>query len=93
MAYLRTKNVDGHRYHQLVEGYREDGKVKQRVLTHLGTYESVNEALKGLPRSKADRRRMLPYYPKKMQPGTRRRIEQDERRLENLRKLRERRVA
>jgi hypothetical protein len=93
MAYLRTKNVGGRRYHQLVEGYREDGKVKQRVLAHLGRYESVEEALKELPRSIALRRRVLPRYPKKMQPGMLRRIEQDERRLQNLRKLRERGAA
>ncbi len=50
MAYVRKKKVDGREYHQLVESYREDGKVRQRVLAHLGRYATVDEALDGLPR-------------------------------------------
>jgi hypothetical protein len=32
-------------YYQLVEGYREDGKVRQRVLAHLGRFSTPEEAL------------------------------------------------
>lgn len=43
MPYIRTKNIKGHPYRYLVEGYREGGKVKQRTLKYLG-------AAPGLPR-------------------------------------------
>jgi DNA (cytosine-5)-methyltransferase 1 len=36
MAYIRTKNISGQTYRFLVEGYREEGKVKQRTLKYLG---------------------------------------------------------
>jgi hypothetical protein len=50
MAYVRQKVVrkDGreYRYYQLVEAYREPdtGKVRQRVLKHLGKFDSVEDA-------------------------------------------------
>ena len=44
MAFVRTKDVYGHKYYQLVESYREDGKVRQRVLAHLGESASLEEA-------------------------------------------------
>lgn len=43
MPYIRTKNIKGHSYRYLVEGYRESGKVKQRTLKYLG-------AAPGLPK-------------------------------------------
>jgi DNA repair exonuclease SbcCD nuclease subunit len=45
LAFYRTKRVRGKEYRQLVENYRdESGKHKQRVLAHLGRYETVEEA-------------------------------------------------
>jgi hypothetical protein len=48
LAYVRTRKVPGpngpYTYYQLVEGYREDGKVKQRVLRHLGRFDSIEAA-------------------------------------------------
>jgi len=41
MAYVRKKG----KYHYLVEGYREGGKVKQRVLAYLGEHETVESLL------------------------------------------------
>jgi hypothetical protein len=38
MAFIRKKTVNGKEYAQVVENYREEGKVRQRVLLHLGTY-------------------------------------------------------
>jgi hypothetical protein len=35
MAYVKTSRSRGKEYRQIVESYREDGKVKQRVLVHL----------------------------------------------------------
>jgi hypothetical protein len=37
MAFIRRKKVKGKVYLQLVENYREGGKVRQRVIQHLGT--------------------------------------------------------
>jgi hypothetical protein len=93
VAYVRKKRVGEREYYQVVEGHREDGKVKQRVLAHLGRYPTVREALEHLPESIARRRRTLSRYPKKIQPGMERRIAQDERRLANFRRLHERGVA
>jgi hypothetical protein len=50
MAYVRTKRVPGpagktYTYYQLVEGYRDKGKVRQRVLCHLGRHPTPEEAL------------------------------------------------
>ena len=36
MAYLSTVTVKGHKYYRLVESYREDGKVKHRILKNYG---------------------------------------------------------
>jgi len=36
MAYIRAKRQGKYTYYWLVEGYREDGKVKQRTLRYLG---------------------------------------------------------
>jgi hypothetical protein len=49
VAYVRQKvgrkGGREYRYYQLVEGYRdEDGKVRQRVLKHLGRFDSIEEA-------------------------------------------------
>ena len=44
MAYVRTKQVKGIEYHYLVEGVREDGKVRQRVVCYLGQHASVKAA-------------------------------------------------
>ncbi len=45
MAYVRKKRVAGREYYQLVEGYRDNGKVRQRVLAHLGRHETPEAAL------------------------------------------------
>ena len=49
MAYVRKKKLKGQEYYQLVEGRRENGKVKQRVLCHLGQYPTVDVALERIP--------------------------------------------
>lgn len=36
MSYLSTVTVKGHKYYRLVESYREDGKVKHRILKNYG---------------------------------------------------------
>lgn len=49
MAYVRKKKTKGREYYQLVEGRRENGKVKQRVLAHLGDCPTVAKALRWWP--------------------------------------------
>lgn len=45
MPFVRTKFIKGIEYHYLVENYREDGKVRQRVLCYLGEFATVAAAL------------------------------------------------
>lgn len=44
VAFVRTKTIKGIDYHYLVEGVREAGKVRQRVVAYLGTHKSVKAA-------------------------------------------------
>jgi hypothetical protein len=56
MAYVRKKRVKAkkhvkvYEYYQLVESYRENGKVRQRMLVHLGEYPTVEAAIEGVSR-------------------------------------------
>lgn len=54
MAFVRTKNIDGHLYKYLVESYRdpETGKVRQRHLQYLG---KVGEAVAPEPEAEPPR--------------------------------------
>ncbi len=47
MAYVRQKQNSYGPYYQLVEAYRDGGKVRQRILVHLGKYPTVDEYLAG----------------------------------------------
>jgi hypothetical protein len=49
VAFVREKKVPGrdgkqYSYYQLVEGKRVDGRVRQRVIAHLGRFDSKEEA-------------------------------------------------
>ncbi len=49
MPYVREKKIPGkdgkvYSYYQLVEGKRVDGKVRQRVIGHLGKHDSIEDA-------------------------------------------------
>jgi len=44
VPFIRIKYVKGRAYRYLVEGVREDGKVRQRVVAYLGTHETVQAA-------------------------------------------------
>jgi len=48
MVFIRRKKVKGITYYYIVESYKEDGKVKQRVLCYLGTANSVLRKFKNL---------------------------------------------
>jgi len=43
VAYVRTSRSRGKEYRQIVESYREDGKVKHRVLVHLPKFTKTPE--------------------------------------------------
>ena len=46
MAFIRRKKVKGKTYYYIVESYKDNGKVKQRVLCYLGTASNLLEKLK-----------------------------------------------
>lgn len=50
--FVRSKKVKDGKYYQLVESYRPEGSKtpRQRVLIHLGRYDTVEAALEGLPK-------------------------------------------
>jgi hypothetical protein len=45
LAFVRSKNVRGYTYYQLVRNYREGGKHRQEVLGHLGPHDSLEAAI------------------------------------------------
>ena len=74
MVFVRAKNVCGGKYYQLVENYRLEGSKtpRQRVLLHLGPYDTVKGALKAWPRDvrglRLDAAKLLEgceYWPRK----------------------------
>jgi hypothetical protein len=48
MAFIRAKKSKTKTYYQICESYRDQGKVKQRVLAHLGEYDNAVDAFIGL---------------------------------------------
>ena len=41
MTFLRTKKIKNKNYYYIVESYRKDGKIKQRVIMYVGTIETM----------------------------------------------------
>ena len=60
-VYVRSKIVKGTAYYQIVEGRREGGRVRQRVVLALGRTPDPEAALKGMKRTLARLRRDQPY--------------------------------
>ncbi len=48
--FARVKKSRGGEYLQIVENYREGGKVRQRLVLYVGHYASVGDALERMPR-------------------------------------------
>jgi hypothetical protein len=46
--FIRSKTVNGKTYYQWVENYRENGKIKQRVVKHIGNEKAHRKALRDL---------------------------------------------
>jgi hypothetical protein len=74
MVFVRAKNVGGKKYYQLVENYRPEGSntPRQRVLLHLGRYDTVEAALKGWPREIRSLRRDAAKIRERFEKATRR---------------------
>jgi hypothetical protein len=49
-AYIRRKRSRGSDYYQLVESHRVEGKPRQKVLVHLGSHPTVDDALREWPK-------------------------------------------
>ena len=48
--YTRVQKSNGHYYLQIVEDYRDGGRVRQRSVLYVGPYESIDDALHQIPR-------------------------------------------
>jgi len=46
MAFIRKKKVKGKNYYYIVESYKMEGKVKQRVICYIGTANNLLKKLK-----------------------------------------------
>ena len=72
--FVRAKKVGGGTYYQLLENYRleESHTPRQRVLLHLGRYDTVEAALKGWPREIRNLRRDAAKIRERYENATRR---------------------
>ena len=61
MAFIRCRQSSRAKSYQFVETYREDGKVKQRVLANLGPYPTVELALENARRCVARAERYVEH--------------------------------
>jgi hypothetical protein len=59
VAYVRKSRSRGKEYRQIVESYREDGKVKQRVLVHMPRFAETPEHAVSLCEGYAKTERIL----------------------------------
>jgi hypothetical protein len=50
IVFARVKESRQQEYLQIVENYREAGKVKQRLVLYVGRYDSIDEALQRMPK-------------------------------------------
>jgi hypothetical protein len=50
IMFTRVQMSNGHDYLQIVENYRDGGRVRQRSVLYVGPYKSIDDALHQLPR-------------------------------------------
>ena len=50
IMFTRVQMSNGHDYLQIVENYRDGGRVRQRSVLYVGPYKSIDDALRQLPR-------------------------------------------
>lgn len=64
MAFIRTKTSGGHQYFQLVENYRKNRKLKQRLLYYMGKNLVIpRQVLRKYRISKENVNRLKQKYP------------------------------
>jgi predicted RNase H-like nuclease (RuvC/YqgF family) len=56
-VFARIKKSRQGEYLQIVENYRDGGRVRQRLVMYVGHYSSIEEALKLMPKDRAQMRR------------------------------------
>jgi hypothetical protein len=64
-VFARVKESRNGDYLQIVQNYRDSGKVHQRMVLYVGRYESIDHALKLMPRDVAGLRRRATTSEKK----------------------------
>jgi hypothetical protein len=74
VSFTRTKKQGARTYYQLVESYREDGKVRQRMLAHLGHYPSLEAAIEGYSAAAARARHYESTFHLRGQSGPKRQM-------------------
>ena len=62
MAWIRRKPVKEYEYFQVVHNFYEDGKVRQKVLCHLGRHSSIEAAIKHEKRQEAFERKNAAHW-------------------------------
>ena len=50
IMFTRVQKSNGHYYLQIVEDYRDGGRVRQHSVLYVGPYESIDDALRWIPR-------------------------------------------
>ena len=50
IMFTRVQKSNGQDYLQIVEDYRDGGRVRQRSVLYVGPYESIDDALRWIPR-------------------------------------------
>ena len=46
MVFLRTKKIKNKNYYYIVEAFRDEGKIKQKVVMYIGTIETMLKKLR-----------------------------------------------
>jgi hypothetical protein len=85
--FARVKESRGSEYLQIVENYREDGKVRQRLILYVGHYTSIDHALKLMPREVGTLRRRATHLGELETGDVREAAEETAARLEALKRL------
>jgi len=85
--FARVKQSRGVEYLQIAENYRENGKVRQRMVLYVGNYKSIDHALWVMPREVSSLRGRATRAGQVESGSLREQAEEKAARLEALRRL------
>ena len=85
--FTRVKQSRNGEYLQVVQNYREDGKVRQRLVLYVGHYESIDHALQSMPRLVSSLRGRATRAGQMASGGLREEAEETAAKLEALKRL------